>query len=254
MPHPASRLLYVDNRTNNGQHKYAYTYDKVGNRQDMTVTDSGGTKIHVYTYDNIYQVTGVDYPPELSYLATDSTFNYDAAGNRTSVIDGGGTCTYTANNLNEYTAAGTTSYQYDDSGNMTHDGTYTYDYDPENRLIRVTKSGSPPPTTLAEALDLPLVYTTGGTREWLVNGSDYHTGLSSANSDNLNNAGESSWVETTVQAVGSGATLSFWWKSTEEGEEQNNTLDFRINGVVQSNGTLHGNSGPWEQRTYTLAA
>ncbi|MCL5281808.1 MAG: hypothetical protein M1376_18070, partial [Planctomycetes bacterium] len=173
---------------------YAYTYDKVGNRQDMTVTDSGGTKIHVYTYD--------------------------------------------------------------DSGNMTHDGTYTYDYDPENRLIRVTKSGfpPPPPTTLAEALDLPLVYTTGGTREWLVNGSDYHTGLSSANSDNLNNAGESSWVETTVQAVGSGATLSFWWMSTEEGEEQNNTLDFRINGVVQSNGTLHGNSGPWEQRTYTLAA
>ncbi|MCL5281165.1 MAG: hypothetical protein M1376_14795, partial [Planctomycetes bacterium] len=139
---------------------------------------------------------------------------------------------------------------------MTHDGTYSYDYDPENRLIRVTKSGfpPPPPTTLAEALDLPLVYTTGGTREWLVNGTDYHTGLSSANSDNLNNAGESSWVETTVQAVGSGATLSFWWKSTEEGEEQNNTLDFRINGVVQPNGTLHGNSGPWEQRTYTLAA
>jgi hypothetical protein len=53
---------------------------------------------------------------------------------------GSGTCTYTANNLNEYTGAGTTSFQYDASGNMTADGTYTYDYDPENRVIRVHKS------------------------------------------------------------------------------------------------------------------
>ncbi len=75
----ASPLLYVGNRTQNGQHKYAYTYDKVGNRQGMTVTDSGGTKVHVYTYDNIYEGTGVDYPPELSYLATDTTFNYGAS-------------------------------------------------------------------------------------------------------------------------------------------------------------------------------
>ena len=36
---------------------------------------------------------------------TDTTFAYDAAGNRTGVIDGSGTCTYTANSLNEYTAA-----------------------------------------------------------------------------------------------------------------------------------------------------
>ena len=44
----------------------------MGNRQDITVTDSGGTRIHVYTYDNMMswrakrgnlRVTGVDYPP-----------------------------------------------------------------------------------------------------------------------------------------------------------------------------------------------
>ncbi len=48
----------------------------------------------MYTYDNIMslrakrsnlQITGVDYPPELSYLATDSTFNHDAVGNRRDV-------------------------------------------------------------------------------------------------------------------------------------------------------------------------
>ncbi len=30
---------------------------------------------------------------------------------------GGGTCNYTSNDLNQYTAAGATSYQYDDGGN-----------------------------------------------------------------------------------------------------------------------------------------
>jgi hypothetical protein len=28
----------------------------------MSVTDNSGTEMHVYSYDDIYQVTGVDYP------------------------------------------------------------------------------------------------------------------------------------------------------------------------------------------------
>jgi YD repeat-containing protein len=41
----------------------------VGNRNDMTVTDSGGTKIHVYTYDDSGNMTAdgtytYDYDPE----------------------------------------------------------------------------------------------------------------------------------------------------------------------------------------------
>ena len=38
----ASRLLTLDNTTGNGHHTYGYTYDYVGNRQDMTVTDTAG--------------------------------------------------------------------------------------------------------------------------------------------------------------------------------------------------------------------
>ena len=37
--------------------------------------------MHVYSYDDIYQLTAVDYPAGFDYLATDTTFNYDAAGN-----------------------------------------------------------------------------------------------------------------------------------------------------------------------------
>ena len=65
----------------------------------MTVTSPAGVGMHLYDYDKTYQVTEVDYPDELDYLATDSTFHYDDAGTRLSVIDDGGTCNYTANAL-----------------------------------------------------------------------------------------------------------------------------------------------------------
>lgn len=61
-------LLRIDNQTDSGQHKYSYVYDYVGNRTVMSVTDSGGTKMHVYSYDNIYQLTDVNYPVGYDYL------------------------------------------------------------------------------------------------------------------------------------------------------------------------------------------
>jgi YD repeat-containing protein len=130
---------FVDNQTVSGQHRYSYTYDDVGNRMTMLVTDGSGTKTHVYGYDNIYQLTDVNYPAGYDYLATDTTFNYDAAGNRTTVIDGGGTATYSTNNLNQYTAVADVNYLYDDGGNMTYDGANSYAYDPENRLVTVAR-------------------------------------------------------------------------------------------------------------------
>jgi hypothetical protein len=55
---------------------------------------------------------------------------------------------------------------YDNSGNMVHDATYAYGYDPENRLVKVKKSGDLPALTLGQALDSPCVYTTGGNANW----------------------------------------------------------------------------------------
>lgn len=42
---------------------------------------------------------------------------------------------YTANGLNQYTAAGPASFTYDANGNLTSDGSTTYLYDVENRLV-----------------------------------------------------------------------------------------------------------------------
>ncbi|WP_257543907.1 RHS repeat-associated core domain-containing protein [Sphingopyxis sp. DBS4] len=42
---------------------------------------------------------------------------------------------YTANGLNQYTAAGAASFTYDANGNLTSDGSTTFVYDVENRLV-----------------------------------------------------------------------------------------------------------------------
>ena len=55
------------------------------------------------------------------------------------VLKAAGTCSYTANQLNQYTAAGPVSYEYDPNGNLTYDGTNRYTYDLENCLILARK-------------------------------------------------------------------------------------------------------------------
>jgi YD repeat-containing protein len=200
----------------------------VGNRLDMTVTNSSGVRKHVYSYDDIYQITGVNYPPELSYLATDTTFNYDAAGNRTSVIDGSGTCNYTTNNLNQYTAAGTTNFYYDASGNMVQDAHCLYTYDPENRLTEVWKPD--PPT---QNLNNFSAYTQGGDAPWVTD--PYGFAQSGALDDGYEN-GQESWMYIDVQGPG---TVAFKWKVSSE--VYCDGLEFYVDDDYR-----WGNWGEWE--------
>ena len=108
-------------------------YDAVGNLLNFTAAGDP----HTYTYDNIYQLKTVDYPDTFN----DTTFNYDAVGNRDTINDGSET-NYIANNLNQYDQVGPTdsetSYFYDTRGNLTYDGSGNYIYDAENRLIEAT--------------------------------------------------------------------------------------------------------------------
>jgi len=164
----------------------------------MAVTDSGGTKMHLYGYDNTYQVTEVNYPVGYEYLATDTTYNYDAVGNRTSVIDTGGTTSYTTNALNQYTAVGGVTCLYDASGNMTCDGANIYEYDPENRLTKVTEGAD----AFAAACDIDLKFTTGGDAAWFCQSDEYSTDHDAARSGDIDDNQET-WLETTVTGAGS---------------------------------------------------
>ena len=59
---------------------------------------------------------------------------------------------YTANNLDQYTAVGAVTPTYDGNGNLTFDGTFTYGYDAESRLTSVTQGGTTVATYAYDAL------------------------------------------------------------------------------------------------------
>jgi RHS repeat-associated protein len=125
--------LYNTKQNQGDISSFTYTHDKAGNRATMVTT--AGT--HAYTYDDIYQLTQVDYPSGHPY--SDKTYNLSDVGNRTSVVNGG-TVSYTHNELNEYTAVGGSTYTSDLRGNLTSDGSQSYAYDLDNRLTGVGQS------------------------------------------------------------------------------------------------------------------
>ena len=105
---------------------YDYTLDAVGNRTEMV--DTSGTT--TYTYDELYQLTDVEYPDSGT-----QAFTYDAMGNRlTQVIDGTTTLDYTYDDADQMTDVEGTAYDYDDNGNQTAAGSDTFTWDHENRL------------------------------------------------------------------------------------------------------------------------
>jgi len=116
--------------------RFDYGYDSV-NRRTYERRDSATGD--VFGYDAVDQVTGVNYEatnPTVSTAGATRTvgYAYDATGNRTSLTDSvNGNTSYTANNLNQYTAVNGSTYSYDGDGNVIG-GNGTYLYDAQNRL------------------------------------------------------------------------------------------------------------------------
>ncbi len=117
----ANQLLNLNNAIMGGPtiSQYSYTYDSMGNKLTMAAPNG----VHNYSYNPIYELTGVSG-------AQTHSFSYDKVGNRQNA-DG---VSYTANSLNQYTNVDGTGLSYDLNGNLTFDGANTYTYDEENRL------------------------------------------------------------------------------------------------------------------------
>jgi RHS repeat-associated protein len=76
---------------------------------------------------------------------------------------------YSANRLNQYTAAGAANFTYDANGNLASDGQTTYVYDAENRLV--SASGATNATLSYDPLGrLRLVTGASGTRRYVYDG------------------------------------------------------------------------------------
>ena len=118
--------------------EFTYTYDSAGRR--ITAGTSDGT--WTYSYDLTDQLIRAVFASTNSSIPNQNlSYEYDALGNRVRTVLNGVTANYTANRLNQYTAAGATSFSYDLDGNLVQetgpDGIKSYTYDLINRLNRV---------------------------------------------------------------------------------------------------------------------
>jgi len=93
------------------------THNLTGTAQDQTTT---------YTRNQVQEITGQSW--------TNDSYQWTGYAN--------GTKSYTANGLNQYTAAAGATLTHDTRGNLTGDGVWTYTYDLDNQLISANKTGS----------------------------------------------------------------------------------------------------------------
>ncbi|WP_287399872.1 RHS repeat-associated core domain-containing protein [Nitrosomonas sp. H1_AOB3] len=93
------------------------THNLTGTAQDQTYT---------YTRNQVQEITGQSW--------TNDSYQWTGYAN--------GTKSYTANGLNQYTAAAGATLTHDTKGNLTGDGVWTYTYDLDNQLICANKTGS----------------------------------------------------------------------------------------------------------------
>ena len=129
-----SEINYAGGTTVNSSFDYSYNV-----LNEMTsVTDASGN-VTTYGYDATGQLTQVTLPGGGTL-----TYVYNAAGDRTEVIDDGTAKTYSSNDDNEITQVGSTTYTYDANGNLASvtdaSGTTTYTYNNLNQLVSISGS------------------------------------------------------------------------------------------------------------------
>ena len=119
----------------------SYTYNDFG--EPTADARGNGTSIS-WSYDPVGRLTGLTN--DLASTSNDLTItnSLNPASQITSqsrsndayswTQAANGSTSYTANNLNQYSAVGGTSYSYDNNGNLHSDGTNTWNFDALNRL------------------------------------------------------------------------------------------------------------------------
>ena len=155
-------MKYTDNGDSSkllAQYTYSYNKDNdITSRTEVNNLPESGSRVNEtrdYTYDAYGRLTGsarTDH--NSSDTKAETTYGYDAAGNRTSVTEGENTTTYSYNGLDQLTSEETadslTENTYDGRGNLsksvdeTNDKTtrYTYSVDGNMTQAKVTTGGS----------------------------------------------------------------------------------------------------------------
>jgi YD repeat-containing protein len=151
----------------------AYGYDDADNILSISDAIASG-RSQTFTYDDLFRLKTAAASGTYGSI----TYNYDEVGNRTSVVDGAGTESYStdsaSNRLLSATLGSTTrTFTYDGAGNITVDArggtTYGLTYNKANRLAGVSVNSTADTDYLYNALGervkkAPAATPTAGTR------------------------------------------------------------------------------------------
>jgi YD repeat-containing protein len=158
-----------------------------------SVTDARGAAA-TYTYNNRHLVIGIGYSAPSSITAPPSvTYDYDGAGNRTSMVDGSGSTTYQYNTLSQleverkhFNGLGDPNnsfritYSYNLAGEPksitdSSNATVGYDYDQAGRLGGVTNTGFANQTNVSNYATNMRYRAWGGLKRFSFGASGQHT-------------------------------------------------------------------------------
>jgi RHS repeat-associated protein len=126
-----SRVTSIDNALTSGNRNYSYVYNDAN--QITSTTEPRGTI--ATSYDNRNELTGVTEPSGSPFA--DQSFTFDAGFNRATWVLGSTSTSYTANNLNQYTAVGSATPTWNSDGGLATFSGNSYTYDALGRLTEV---------------------------------------------------------------------------------------------------------------------
>ena len=134
----AGRLKKIVHHAPDGtvRSSFTYGYDALGRR----ISIAGSQGLATYDYDANDRLTAAHLPG-----GRHLEYEYNARGDRTSVVDNGAVTAFTPNVLQQYTSVGSSTREFDADGNLVQSTTAgvvtTYTYDVDNRLLSVSKPG-----------------------------------------------------------------------------------------------------------------
>ena len=117
-----------------------YSYDTLGRPTARNTSRQGTVKNDTFGYNNRSELTSA------TVNGSNYAYNYDNIGNRETATESEITTSYTANELNQYTAVGDFAPTFDADGNQTlvksSAGIWSITYDAENRPVSFTNAES----------------------------------------------------------------------------------------------------------------
>jgi RHS repeat-associated protein/uncharacterized repeat protein (TIGR01451 family) len=155
-----SETNYANSSGTTVNSSFSYTYNALNEQTSMTDASGNTTS---YGYDPSGQLTNVTLPggSTIQYV-------YNPAGDRTQVITGSTTTSYTSNGDNEITQVGSAVYTYDANGNLhtvtDSSGTTTYTFNDLNQLVSIAAPDGTKTTFQYSPLGFQVSESAGGTQ------------------------------------------------------------------------------------------